>query len=225
MSVFRNIFGGKKEPAAPSAQESMQQLRETEDMLMKKQEFLEKKISGEIATAKKHGTANKRLALQALKRKKNYEKQLTHIDGVMNTIQFQRESLENAATNAEVLQVMGSAAKAMKSAHKGLEVDQVHDLMEDIAEQQEVANEIAEAISNPVGFRSDIDEDDLLKELEELEEEDLNKQLLNVGPTPVDSISAKLPAAPTEDLPAAAKRTAKKQEDDDLAELEAWANA
>lgn len=43
----------------------------------------------------------------------------------MNTIQFQRESLENAATNAEVLQVMGSAAKAMKSAHKGLEVDQV----------------------------------------------------------------------------------------------------
>lgn len=46
MSVFRNIFGGKKEPAAPSAQESMQQLRETEDMLMKKQEFLEKKISG-----------------------------------------------------------------------------------------------------------------------------------------------------------------------------------
>lgn len=42
--------------------------------------------------------------------------------------------------------------------------------MEDIAEQQEVANEIAEAISNPVGFRSDIDEDDLLKELEELEE-------------------------------------------------------
>lgn len=46
-----------------------------------------------------------------------------------------------------------------------------------------------------------------------------------MGPTPVDSISAKLPAAPTEDLPAAAKRTAKKQEDDDLAELEAWANA
>lgn len=46
----------------------------------------------------------------------------------------------------------------------------VHDLMEDIAEQQEVANEIAEAISNPVGFGHDIDEDELLKELEELEQ-------------------------------------------------------
>ena len=45
MSVFSNIFGRKKEAAAPSPQESMQQLRETEDMLMKKQEFLEKKVS------------------------------------------------------------------------------------------------------------------------------------------------------------------------------------
>lgn len=45
MSVFSNIFGRKKEPAAPTPQESMQQLRETEDMLMKKQEFLEKKVS------------------------------------------------------------------------------------------------------------------------------------------------------------------------------------
>lgn len=42
--------------------------------------------------------------------------------------------------------------------------------MEDIAEQQEVANEIAEAISNPVGFGQDVDEDELLKELEELEQ-------------------------------------------------------
>lgn len=42
--------------------------------------------------------------------------------------------------------------------------------MEDIAEQQEVANEIAEAISNPVGFGQDVDEDELLKELEKLEQ-------------------------------------------------------
>lgn len=42
--------------------------------------------------------------------------------------------------------------------------------MEDIAEQQEVANEIADAISNPVGFARDVDEDDLLKELEQLEQ-------------------------------------------------------
>lgn len=42
--------------------------------------------------------------------------------------------------------------------------------MEEISEQQDVANEIAEAISSPAGFEQDIDEDDLLKELEQLEQ-------------------------------------------------------
>lgn len=42
--------------------------------------------------------------------------------------------------------------------------------MEDIAEQHDVAREIADAISNPIGLQNDMDEDDLLKELEELEE-------------------------------------------------------
>lgn len=46
MSVFGKIFGGGRKQQAPSAtpQESIQKLRETEEMLVKKQEFLEKKI-------------------------------------------------------------------------------------------------------------------------------------------------------------------------------------
>jgi hypothetical protein len=44
MSVFGKIFDGKKAPPAPSAQESIQKLRETEEMLVKKQGFLEHKI-------------------------------------------------------------------------------------------------------------------------------------------------------------------------------------
>jgi charged multivesicular body protein 4 len=59
-------------------------------------------------------------ALMALKRKKRYEKQLQQIDGTLSTIEFQREALENANTNAEVLKNMGVAAKALKSAHQQL---------------------------------------------------------------------------------------------------------
>ena len=55
--------------------------------------------------------------MAALKRKKRYEKQLTQIDGTLSTIEFQREALENASTNTEVLNVMGAAAKALKQAH------------------------------------------------------------------------------------------------------------
>jgi len=224
MSFFKKIFGDGKTDKTPSPQEGIQRLREVEEMLMKKSDFLEKKIDGELATAKKSGTKNKRVALQALKRKKRYEKQLQQIDGTLSTIEFQREALENASTNTEVLKVMGVAAKALKGAHNNLDVDQVHDLMDDVAEQQEVANEISEAISNPVGFGHDMDEDDLLAELEELEQEDLDEQLLNVGGF-TDDLPSVPTAEPTESYrPAKAKPKAVEEDDDDMAELAAWAS-
>lgn len=56
-------------------------------------------------------------------------------------------------------------------------------MMDDIAEQQDVAKEISDAISNPVAFGQDVDDDELEKELEELEQEALEDELLKVGPS------------------------------------------
>lgn len=50
------------------------------------------------------------------------------------------------------------------------DVDKVHDIMDDIAEQHDISREITDAISNNVAFPNDIDEDELEKELEELEQ-------------------------------------------------------
>lgn len=61
MSLFEKLFGSSgKGGKAPSPQEAIQRLRETEEMLTKKQEFLEKKIEQELLTAKRNGTKNKR---------------------------------------------------------------------------------------------------------------------------------------------------------------------
>ena len=61
MSVFGKLFGsGGKGGKQPTPQEAIQRLRETEEMLTKKQDFLEKKIDQELMTAKKNGTKNKR---------------------------------------------------------------------------------------------------------------------------------------------------------------------
>lgn len=59
MSFFSNMFGGKKEHAMTTG-EAIQNLRETEDILNKKQEVLEKRIEQELEVAKKNGTKNKR---------------------------------------------------------------------------------------------------------------------------------------------------------------------
>merc|ERR1711944_353114 len=223
MRFLGKIFGGKGgQDKQVTTGEAIQKLRETEDMLMKKQEFLEKKVETEIATARKNAKSNKRVALGALKRKKRYEKQLQQIDGTLTTIEQQREALEGANTNTAVLQTMASAAKAIKSAHSDMDVDQVHDMMDDIAEQQDVAKEISEAISNPVAFGQEYDDDELEAELADLElegEEDeqakLDEILLNPAPVPTD----KLPEVPQHQVPVAG--TAKKAEkDDDLADLE-----
>lgn len=222
MSLISKMFG-RKGDKGPTPQDAIQRLRETEEMLQKKSDFLEKKIEQEIGIARKNGTKNKRAAIQALKRKKRYEKQLQQIDGTLSTIEFQREALENASTNTEVLRVMGDAAKALKSAHKNMNVDDVHNLMDEVAEQQEIANEISDAISNPIGFGQDVDEDDLLAELEELEQEELEDKLLDVGPA-VDS----LPSVPTiqPSVPAKGKvvPAAAAADDDDMKELEMWAS-
>ena len=71
---------------------------------------------------------------------------------------MQRETLESAHTNTNVLTNMGAAAKALKRAHQDLDVDKVHEMMDDIADQEDVAREISEAISNPVAFGQDVDE-------------------------------------------------------------------
>lgn len=117
---------------------------------------------------------------------------------------MQREALENANTNTAVLTTMKKASDALKAAHKDMNIDDVHDMMDDIAEQNDIANEISNAVSTAVGFGQDIDDEELEKELEELEQEELDKELLGVQPE-----TDQLPDVPATDLPAKAKEKKK----------------
>lgn len=155
---------------------------------------------------------NKRAALQALKRKKRYEKQLQQIDGTLSTLEFQREALENASTNTEVLRVMNDVAKAFKSAHT-MDIDDVHNIMDDISEQMQVQNEIQDAIAS-VGVDHELmDEDELMAELEALEQEGLDEKLLEVTTTD------QLPSAPAAE-PVAPSKAKSKAEDESGAHKE-----
>jgi len=102
-----------------------------------------------------------------------------------------------------------------------MDVDQVHEMMDDIQEQQELSKEISEAISNPVAFGT-VDEDELEAELAELDAENdredqeaIEKQLISVEP------STNLPDVPTAEPKAVAK---KKEEDKELSALADWAS-
>jgi len=229
--LFSRKKGGERtQRDAPSTSQAMDKLRDTEDMLQKKQEFLEKKVEAEMAVARKNAKTNKQAAMAALKRKQRYQKQLQQLDGTLTTLEQQRSTLSDAHTNTAVINTMGHAAKALKKAHGDMDVDQVHDMMDDIAEQQQVAKEISDAIANPVAFGYDYDEDDLEAELNDLESEleadeqkQLERELLNVGPA--IPATANLPEVPSA-VPGAASARARpnKQEQDDMEALAAWAS-
>lgn len=162
MSLLQGIFGSQNKVYIPVTEEVMQNLKQTEEMLEKKQEYLDMKFDVENATA-----------LQALKRRKRVEEQLRQIDGALAILEFQREALENARTNTELLKNMKFAARTLRQAHQALDMEDVYDPMDDIHEQTEISKEISEAICC-VGSNQDFDDDDddeLRAELEEIEQE------------------------------------------------------
>ncbi|CAG7834976.1 unnamed protein product [Allacma fusca] len=215
------LFGNKKKKQNTS--DVIQNLRNMEDLLTRKQEYFEKKISDEIALAKKYGMTNKRAALQALLRKKRYQKQLQQLDGTLTTIEMQREALEMSHANTSILQTLKAASNALKTAHEHLKVDDVHDIMDDIAEQQEVSKEIADAISNPAAFSNDVDEEDLEKELEELTQQELDEELLTIV-TSADRSDQQNKIPSQESTPRTSKTIKSKQteEEEELKELAEW---
>lgn len=139
-------------------------MRETEEMLTKKIDFLEKQHEEQMKIVKANGTANKRIALAALKKAKRLEKQREQIDSTLSTLESQREILENASTNAEVLKMMKLSSDALKHAQDHMSLNKVEDLMDDVREQQEIAEEIANVIQQATPFAtSNQDEEELLK--------------------------------------------------------------
>ena len=59
MSMFKRIFKSANKENEPSTTEAIQKLKQTEEMLEKKQEYLEKKIDTENTVAKKYAKTNK----------------------------------------------------------------------------------------------------------------------------------------------------------------------
>lgn len=217
MNVFGIRIGGKKEEAACSPREAIQKLRDVENILEKKQEYLERKIVEEINIAKQQGTKNKRAAIQALRRKKKYEAELRSIDGRLINLENQREALEGVDANAAIIESMKFATDALKFAQKKMNVDQVNDIMDEVAEQHELSREISDAISNSFGMGNDVDMDELEKELEDLQQEMLDEELLKTPP-------AKLPSVPNESPEEISSKKLLSHEDKEMNELLSWAS-
>eukprot|EP00633_Aureoumbra_lagunensis_P003132 CAMPEP_0197287402 /NCGR_PEP_ID=MMETSP0890-20130614/3705_1 /TAXON_ID=44058 ORGANISM="Aureoumbra lagunensis, Strain CCMP1510" /NCGR_SAMPLE_ID=MMETSP0890 /ASSEMBLY_ACC=CAM_ASM_000533 /LENGTH=151 /DNA_ID=CAMNT_0042756987 /DNA_START=318 /DNA_END=773 /DNA_ORIENTATION=- len=122
-----------------------------------------------------------------------YEGEIEKINGARLTLEQQMIAIEGTVTNSETVKAMTAGKDAMAKARAGVTVDDVGELMDDITDEVEQANDIAEAISAPAN--QVLDDEDLLNELNELEELELESQLLDAPAVPATAID--LPDVPT----------------------------
>lgn len=176
------------------------------------------------AIAVNNGSALK-VATAALKRKKMAEQELDRLGGTRLQLEMQVNTLESANLNAETMAAMKKASEALGSIHGKMYVilccqldpekprllisgfcrtiDKVDSTMAALNEQQQLANEIAEAISNnPTGAEMDevgicdiyndnadamflLMKEELKNELDELQQDVLNERLREPDPVPL----------------------------------------
>lgn len=192
------MFGGNKQQKKELPKKAIVELREHIQMLNKKRSHLELQIEEQEQLARKYIATNKALAKNALKRKKGYETNLMKIENQIDSLETQLTAIESANLNLETMKAMKQGASAMKQIHGEYDVDKVENTMDDIREQVELADEISEAISRPVGSGY-VDEDELDEELAALQAEHTEARQNEQQPT---RQPGKQPAKqPAQDLP------------------------
>ena len=134
------------------------------------------------------------------------------------TLETQVMNLESAQQNIETFKAMDAAKGAMADIRKVTDIDKVDDLMDGIKEEMELADEISNALAQPIDPLMQ-DEDDLLAELEELAVEDAEAQLLQQPAATVTTRQEEYPAVPSSKLPTITNAT--KEEEEELRKLEA----
>ncbi|CAK7209582.1 ESCRT-III subunit protein snf7 [Sporothrix bragantina] len=206
--------GGAAQKKKDTPKNAILGLRSQLEMLQKREQHLQAQIDQQDAVARKNVTTNKAAAKTALRRKKAHEHSLEQTQAQIGTLEQQVNAIESANINRETLAAMERAATAMKQIHGGLTPEKVDETMERIHEQNQLSEEIVNAItSNPIG--DPLDEDELDEELEALQQEALDEKMLNTGSVPVADAVHQLPTAANGELKAAPVV----EEDDEEAEL------
>lgn len=221
-----NWFGKKKAPAPSTTSKgtsggggaksnpgaTIVKLKESIASQEKREQHTERKITALVKEAKdKMAAGDKKAALYAMKRKKLHESELDKIQNVKMTLETQVLNLESAAQNAETFSAMNAGKNAMKNIRNDMGIEKVDDLMDDIREEMEMANEISDAIAQPVDPIA-ADEDELLAELEQMGADDLEAELLAAPHAKNETL---LPAVPD------SKLTVDKEEAEEMRKLEA----
>lgn len=168
MGLFRKKRVSASAEKSSNPMDAIQKIRSSIENSDKRQVYLQRKIDRLVPEAKsKLARGDKRGALSDMKRKKMFQAEIEKLDNVKMTLEMQAMQIETATHNQETVGAMQTGNSAMQRLRKAFGVDKVDDLMDDIREEAETAQEISSALANPLDPYM-MDDDDLMRELNEL---------------------------------------------------------
>ena len=192
MNIFENLFNKRqkqKEQETETKTEKLDkeinnlkiinELRENIDLIEKRNLFIEKQKTQLITEAKeKLNNNDKKGALLILNKKKKIEEEINKNQGSQLLLENQLSNLESANLNKHIINSLSKSNKAIHTLNKDLNVDKIEELMDDIQEEQDNYNTIQSIMEQPL--QQIYDDDELNKELEELEEVEQIEQFTKI---------------------------------------------
>jgi len=116
-------------------------------------------------------TALSARALRCLQQKKIYDKQRDQLSAQLFNVDQAKFAQQNVKDTVMTVAAMKDAQKSLKVEMKGLKIDDVEDLHDDMGDLLEDADELNEIMGRSYGVPEQLDEADLLDELEAMEGE------------------------------------------------------
>lgn len=191
-----NLWGKKKAPPPPKANpiDTINTLKAHSDILEKREQLLRAKIDVQLKDAKQRALIkDKNGAMLALKRKQMYEDEIKKLMGTRVTLEQQIIGLESASINIGTVKVMQQGNEGLKAVRGTVDADEIDNLMDDLAEEKDLHDQISEAISGP--GQAMLEDEDLLAELAELEAGEIGAPVAT--PSVPDTIFTSIPSVPT----------------------------
>ena len=164
------------------------------------------RIDADIANHKREmqrcrpGTAtynmHKRRALQAMKQKKGLEGRAANASNVAFNLEQVRDASQMQRDNAAMAESLRTANAELRAAHHQIDIDEIEDLQDDMADALQEVNEVQESLGRSYGVE-DVDEADLEAELDELEQDAQNYHVGTNLDTPSYLQPSTIPSNPT----------------------------
>nr|CAG4648272.1 EOG090X0EA1 [Moina brachiata]SVE93280.1 EOG090X0EA1 [Moina brachiata] len=178
---MNRIFGkGKPKEPPPNMSDMITKVDERGDSIEKKIAKLDvdlKKYKDQMAKMREGPAKNalKQKALRVLKQKKMYEQQVGNLRQQsfnMEQANYATQTLKDTQATVKAMQI---GMKEMQKEFKKINIDQIEDIQDEMADMLEQADEVQEALGRSYGT-PDIDEDELEAELEALGDEILGDE-------------------------------------------------